>query len=126
MLLEINDHSEDPIYKQLCDQIIIGIASGQLAAGESLPSVRQLADELGVNMMTISKAYNQLKDQGYLLTDRRKGTTVVQPHSYQSSEEKSYRQQLTRLLAEAVLHQKNEQDILQDVTEVLARFKSFS
>ena len=82
MLLEINTRSEIPIYQQLSEQIIMGIATGELALGESLPTVRQLADELGVNTMTISKSYNQLKEAGYLITDRRKGTIVTRPDAY--------------------------------------------
>ena len=53
MLLEIDEQSEQPIYQQLIDQIIVGIAKGELVPNESLPSIRQLADEIGVNMMTV-------------------------------------------------------------------------
>ncbi|MGE9641511.1 GntR family transcriptional regulator, partial [Escherichia coli] len=67
MLLEIDEQSEQPIYQQLIDQIIVGIAKGELAPNESLPSIRQLADEIGVNMMTVSKAYNKLKQSGYIV-----------------------------------------------------------
>ena len=67
MLLEIDEQSEQPIYQQLIDQIIVGIAKGELVPNESLPSIRQLADEIGVNMMTVSKAYNKLKQSGYIL-----------------------------------------------------------
>ncbi|EAE0774478.1 GntR family transcriptional regulator, partial [Listeria monocytogenes] len=58
MIFDIQTQSNQPIYQQLREQIIVGIAKGDLAAGELLPSVRQLAEEIGINTMTISKAYN--------------------------------------------------------------------
>lgn len=79
MQFEIKPQSNTPIYQQLRDQIILGIATGELAVGELLPSVRQLAEEIGINTMTISKAYNSLKEDGLLITDRRKGTAVAAP-----------------------------------------------
>lgn len=77
MILEIDPHSEEPIYLQLRKQIIIGIARGELQPNEQLPTVRQFADELGVNTMTVSKGYQLLREEGYLITDRRKGTLVA-------------------------------------------------
>lgn len=77
MLLKINPQSSEPLYLQLRQQIILGLACGQLNLGESLPSVRQMAEELGMNMMTVSKAYNALKDEGYLVIDRRSGTKIA-------------------------------------------------
>lgn len=77
MYITIDFHSDVPIYQQLKDNLIIGIAAGKLKPGESLPSVRQLAAELGVNLHTINKAYNQLKSEGYITVDRRIGTTVL-------------------------------------------------
>ena len=82
MQFEIKPQSNTPIYQQLRDQIILGIATGELAVGELLPSVRQLAEEIGINTMTISKAYNSLKEDGLLITDRRKGTAVAAPRSF--------------------------------------------
>lgn len=73
----MNFQSDTPIYQQLKNQIIIGIANGGLTPGESLPSVRQLASDIGVNLHTINKAYNQLKSEGYVIVDRRKGTTIA-------------------------------------------------
>ena len=64
MIFDIQTQSNQPIYQQLREQIIVGIAKGDLSAGELLPSVRQLAEEIGINTMTISKAYNSLKEEG--------------------------------------------------------------
>ena len=77
MLLQLRFDSDVPIYQQIRDQIVVGIADGQLQPGQQLPTIRALAAETGVNMMTVSKAYTQLKQEGYLLADRRAGTVVA-------------------------------------------------
>lgn len=76
MLLKINFESEIPIYEQLRRQIIIGIAMGELDLGEELPSVRQLGGDIGINLHTVNKTYNILKNEGYLVIDRRKGAMI--------------------------------------------------
>lgn len=76
MLLKINFESEMPIYEQLRRQIIIGIAMGELDLGEELPSVRQLGGDIGINLHTVNKTYNILKNEGYLVIDRRKGAMI--------------------------------------------------
>lgn len=76
MLIKIDFESEMPIYEQLRRQIIKGIASGALGKGEQLPSVRQLAEDIGINLHTVNKTYNILKEEGYLVIDRRKGAMV--------------------------------------------------
>ena len=57
-------------------QIIMGIATDQLKVGETLPSVRQLADTIGINMHTVNKAYSVLRQEGYVKLDRRRGAVV--------------------------------------------------
>jgi len=76
MLISIDFNSNEAIYMQLRNQIVIGIAQDKIKDGESLPSVRQLADELGVNMHTVNKAYALLRNDGYLKLDRRRGAVV--------------------------------------------------
>ncbi|MDX1968768.1 MAG: GntR family transcriptional regulator [Planctomycetaceae bacterium] len=73
---EIHPSSGVPIYRQLMDQVRVLVASGRLAAGDLLPSVRQLAEQLEVNMMTISKAYAKLEADGVLERDRGVGMRV--------------------------------------------------
>lgn len=77
MILNFNFSSKVPIYIQLRNQVVIGIAEGKLKPGEKLPTIRRLAAESGINMMTVSKAYQLLKEEGYILTDRRLGTVVA-------------------------------------------------
>ncbi|AYE35041.1 GntR family transcriptional regulator [Clostridium septicum] len=76
MILRIDFDSETPIYLQIKNQIIQGIAKNEIEDGEELPSVRGLAEDIGVNMHTVNKAYNMLKEDGYIKVDRRKGAIV--------------------------------------------------
>ncbi len=76
MILKLDFQSEVPIYQQICNQIIFWISTGELKPGERLPTVRSLAEEAGINSMTVSKAYQQLKAEGYLITERRNGVKV--------------------------------------------------
>ena len=76
MRLVFDFESKTPIYQHLSNQIVVGIAEGKLKAGEKLPTIRALADESGINMMTVSKAYQMLNNEGYIVTDRRKGTLI--------------------------------------------------
>ena len=74
MLIKItNFRSEIPIYAQIKNQIVEGIASGILPEGESLPSVRQFAVDMGINMHTVNKAYSILKRDGFVIIHKRKG-----------------------------------------------------
>ena len=76
MYLEIDFNSDEAFYVQLCNQIIIGIATSRLQEGDALPSVRQLADEIGINMHTVNKAYSLLRQEGYIRLDRRSGGVI--------------------------------------------------
>ena len=76
MLIEIDFSSEEAIYVQLCNQIILGIATSKLQEGENLPSVRQLADTIGINMHTVNKAYSVLTQEGFVTIDRRRGAVI--------------------------------------------------
>ena len=77
MLIEIDFNSEEAIYIQLRNQIIMGIATSTIHEGDSLPSVRQLADTVGVNMHTVNKAYSVLKQEGFIQLDRRRGAVIA-------------------------------------------------
>lgn len=77
MYIEIDFNSEEAIYLQLRNQIIVGIATSQYQEGDSLPSVRQLAENIGINMHTVNKAYSVLKQEGFVKVDRRKGAVIA-------------------------------------------------
>ena len=76
MIVEIDFNSDEAIYIQFRNQIIIGIATERLREGETLPSVRQLADDIGINMHTVNKAYSVLKQEGFVKLDRRRGAVI--------------------------------------------------
>ena len=76
MIIEIDFNSDEAIYIQLRNQIIIGIATSTYHEGDVLPSVRQLADNIGINMHTVNKAYAVLKQEGFISIDRRKGAMI--------------------------------------------------
>jgi len=77
MFVTIDFNSEEAIYIQLRDQIILGIATATIREGDNLPSVRELADNIGINMHTVNKAYTILKQEGYVKLDRRKGAIIA-------------------------------------------------
>ncbi len=76
MIIELDMTKDIPIYEQLKQRIVESIALGKLKPGEALPSVRQLAADLSINMHTVAKAYNQLKDEGFLTAHRNRGVMV--------------------------------------------------
>lgn len=102
MILEIDFNSDEAIYVQLRNQIIMGIACAEYADGESLPSVRQLAQILGVNMHTVNKAYSILREEGYLKLDRRKGAVISVEADEKKKELASIEQELQMLVAQAI------------------------
>ncbi len=76
MIIEIDFNSDEAIYIQLTNQIIMGIATSRLREGDPLPSVRQLADTVGINMHTVNKAYSLLRQEGFVSIDRRRGAFI--------------------------------------------------
>ena len=77
MMIRIDFNSDEALYIQLRNQIIVGIANSQIQEGDNLPSVRELAENIGINMHTVNKAYSILKQEGYLKLDRRKGAVIA-------------------------------------------------
>ena len=91
MILKIDFNSTEAIYMQLKNQIVVAIAQDKLKEGQSLPSVRQMAEILGVNMHTVNKAYAILREEGYLQLDRRRGAVVAVIPDKDSEMEALYR-----------------------------------
>lgn len=77
MIIQIDLSSDEPIYLQIRSQVVHGVATGELQAGDALPSVRSLATDLGVNMHTVNKAYAVLRDEGYVAMRRGRGVMVA-------------------------------------------------
>lgn len=72
--IQIDFNSDEALYIQLRNQIILGIATSRLQEGDTLPSVRQMAETIGINMHTVNKAYSVLRQEGLLCIDRRRGS----------------------------------------------------
>lgn len=79
MFFRLDFQSTVPIYRQIRDQVVLAVAEGRLVPGEHLPTTRALAEDAGINVMTVSKAYQLLKSEGYLTADRRSGAVVCAP-----------------------------------------------
>ena len=79
MVITLQLDSTTPLYQQIRAQVIAGIANGELIPGEQLPSVRALAAQLGINLHTVNKAYNLLKDGGYVVIQGRAGARIADP-----------------------------------------------
>ena len=121
MLLELDLGSSVPLYQQIKEAIIGMIAKGQLGQGDMLPSVRQLAEQIGVNMHTVNKAYGALRDEGYLIMSRKKGAVV----SARAADESFYlklRASLDRLTAQARGKGLTEEEFLQLCQESARRY----
>lgn len=103
MIIKINEYSDIPIYMQIRNQIVMGISSGELEAGEQLPTVRALSTEIGINTMTVSKAYQILKTEGYILTDRKNGARVRMELNRSKSINNENKDELKRIVSEAKL-----------------------
>lgn len=101
MVISINETSEVPIYQQIRNQIVLGISDGRLKPGEQLPTVRALAGEIGINSMTVNKAYVLLKQEGYIYTDRRNGVHVRKEFSEAKELSEKSKELLQQIISEA-------------------------
>ena len=116
MIIELDMNSSTPIYVQLRNQIVMGIGRGELKLGESLPTVRQLAQDIGVNTMTVNKAYQILKTEGYIKIDRRHGAIV----SDNIDMDIVFREKLE---AEAAINGMDKNDFLSMCNEIYSKIK---
>lgn len=114
-----------PLYRQIINQVCALVAGGRLAPGELLPSVRQLAAELEINMMTISKAYARLEAEGVIERVRGTGMRVRETNSRGSVADR--RQELRPLVEQAVVRarqlQLSDEQVIEVVKSVLKEHK---
>lgn len=125
MLLSIDLQSDTPIYTQIAESIIEGIARGELTKGEGLPSVRTLAVDLGVNLHTVNKAYHLLKQEGYVQINRKQGV-VIEPSSFPKADEFFKRRQADRMkpiIAEAICRGMEREQVIQLLEQVYEELK---
>lgn len=124
MLIHIDFNSEEAIYQQLCNQIILGIATCQFEDGQVLPSVRQLADDIGINMHTVNKAYTVLKQEGFVKVDRRRGAVISVDYDKQRAEA-GVDKELRLLLAEAICRNLTRDDIHRMVDRIYDDYERY-
>lgn len=113
MILKLDFNSDKSIYIQITEEITKAIALGKLKINESLPSVRNMAENIGVNLHTVNKAYNQLKDDGLLNIDRRKGALVANlPMKEDNKLKKSVQEDLSILTSKSYLSGMTKEEFL--------------
>lgn len=123
MIIELDMNSSTPIYVQLRNQIVMGIGRGELKLGESLPTGRQLAQDIGVNTMTVNKAYQILKTEGYIKIDRRHGAIVSDNIDMDIVFREKLENELELLLAEAAINGMDKNDFLSMCNEIYSKMK---
>lgn len=123
MIVRIDFNSDEAFYIQLRNQIIFGIANAEFREGDNLPSVRELAEDIGINMHTVNKAYTMLKQEGYVKLDRRKGTVVaVSRDKYKAMEE--LMNDMKVILAKAVCKNISCEEVYEIVNSIFDDFSS--
>lgn len=113
MIIQIEPASGIPIYTQLTHQLIVLIAKGQLKAGATLPSVRSLASDLGMNMHTVNKSYHELEKKGLIRIVPKSGA-IINPIPHNGIVEEHRRrivEELKPIIAEAIALGMNTEDI---------------
>ena len=123
MIIKIDFNSDEAIYMQITNQIIMGIAKRQICDGDQLPSIRNMADEIGINMHTVNKAYTVLRQAGYVKLDRRRGAVVsVDVDKIEAIEE--IRRELSVTLAKAGCMHISKEEIHELVDEIYKKHLS--
>ena len=125
MIIEIDFNSDEALYLQLRNQIIMGIATSQFHEGDSLPSVRQLADLIGINMHTVNKAYTVLKQEGYVKVDRRRGAVIaIDSDKMRTLEE--LKKELQVILAKSSCKNISKEEIIELIDEIYEEYGGLS
>ncbi|MCI9139717.1 GntR family transcriptional regulator [bacterium 1XD42-8] len=124
MIIEIDFNSEEALYVQLRNQIIIGIATSRIHEGDVLPSVRQLAEDVGINMHTVNKAYTVLKQEGFVKVDRRRGAVIaIDIDKIHALEE--MRRELNVLLAKGSLKNISRKEVHDLIDEIYNEYQEY-
>ena len=121
MIIRIDFSSNEAIYVQLRNQIVMGIATAQLSEGDSLPSVRQLAEEIGINMHTVNKAYAVLRQEGFIRMDRRSGAVIAVDVNKMAALE-DLKEQMKVLLAKARCKNISKEEVYSRVDEIFNEY----
>ena len=118
MFLEIDFKSDLPIYEQIRRGIIIGLARGHIKAGDKLPSVREMAENIGINLHTVNKAYKLLESDGVLTMDRRFGSLISEDiNPMEAYDEGKIESELDLLIAIAKLKGSKKEDFIKIINK---------
>ena len=120
MIIEIDFKDEVPIYSQLVTQIKLGIIHGKLKPGDSLPSVRSLAGDIGINLHTVNKAYKALVGEG-IVVQVKKGYEISKKKPPKISEVylETLKKQLETVLIDAAVFNLDLDELLKETKEKL-------
>lgn len=122
MVIEIDFNSDEAFYMQVRNQIIIGIATSRIREGDVLPSVRQMASQIGINMHTVNKAYSVLREEGLVTIDRRKGAVVaIDADKIQALDE--LKEQLLIILAKSSCKNITREEVHQLIDEIYKEYE---
>jgi DNA-binding transcriptional regulator YhcF (GntR family) len=119
MIIKLDITGDVPIYQQIRNQIVYGVATGQLSIGERLPTVRQLAGDIGVNPMTVSKAYGLLKDEGIIVIDRRQGAKINRLPVDDKALNEEFNQKVKLLISEARMKGISQDEIRKHINQLI-------
>jgi DNA-binding transcriptional regulator YhcF (GntR family) len=123
LIIKLDTKSSIPIYVQLRNQIVMGIGRGDLKIGEGLPTVRQMAEDIGVNTMTVNKTYTILKQEGYIEIDRRHGAKVHPKIDLTRQFREKVEDELELLISESALKGMDRDAFMEMCEEVYNRMK---
>jgi len=119
MILKIDMSNDIPIYQQIRNQIVFGVAKGELKSGESLPTVRQLAADIGVNPMTVNKAYAILKNEGTIIIDRRHGAKISLKSMDSTTFDMDFDQRVILLISEASTRGAKKEELSEHISKLI-------
>jgi DNA-binding transcriptional regulator YhcF (GntR family) len=120
LLLDLT--SEIPLYQQIRDQIVVAMAEGRLPDGTALPTTHKLAQDFGINFHTVNKAYDLLRQEGFVSLTRRQGSCVQRASTAEPHLVKDWQGRLRTLLAEAVARGMSPESILNECLTILDTF----
>ena len=119
MILKIDMSNDIPIYQQIRNQIVFGVAKGELKYGDSLPTVRQLAADIGVNPMTVNRAYSILKNEGTIIIDRRHGAKISLKSLESTTFDADFDQRAILLISEASTRGATKEELSEHISKLI-------
>lgn len=125
MRIEIDPTAETPLYQQLHDRVIDAVARGELRAGDALLSVRQVAVRFGINVATVVKAYDALRQEGIVRTSRRSGSVIARDAESGAPDEHflaGWHERLSAVIADGVAHGVTQSELEARAADIAAAF----